>query len=98
MMETGEWDMIFKLMDTAVSMGLLIYAVMWFKKRDEKKDTEIADLNKEYRVSMESNLNKIHGAFVDSTTTLKLLTDTVPIAIREAVRDAVKEAMPNAKS
>lgn len=79
-METGEWDMIFKLMDTAVSMGLLIYAVMWFKKRDEKKDTEISTLNKELRDSLEKNLNKTNDAIVNNTMALN--------AFREALKNA----------
>lgn len=79
-MENGEWDMIFKLMDTAVSMGLLIYAVMWFKKRDEKKDDEISDLNKELRESLEKNLNKTNDSIVNNTMALN--------AFREALKNA----------
>lgn len=79
-------------LDNAFSLGLLVAAVWWFKKRDEKKDSDIAELNKEYRASMEENLNKMHSAFVDSTTTLKTMSSTFPIMLRDAVKEGIKNA------
>lgn len=67
-------DIVLKLLDTAVSMGLLVYAVMWFKKRDEKKDIEISALNKELRDSLEKNLNKTNDAIVNNTIALNTLS------------------------
>lgn len=78
-METNEWEMIFKLLDSAISMGLLLAAIMWFKSRDEKKDTEISNLNKELRESLEKNLNKTNDAIVNNTMALN--------AFREALRN-----------
>lgn len=67
-------------LDNAFSLGLLVAAVWWFKKRDEKKDADIAGLNKEYRDSMERNLNKSNEAIVNNTMALT--------AIREALKNA----------
>lgn len=73
-MEQSDMDIVLKLLDTAVSMGLLVYAVMWFKKRDEKKDIEISALNKELRDSLEKNLNKTNDAIVNNTIALNTLS------------------------
>lgn len=75
----SEFELVLKFLDTGLTLGLLLMAIFWFKKRDEEKDAQITSLNKEFRESIEENLNKTNDAIVNNTMALN--------AIREAFKN-----------
>lgn len=80
-------DIISKLWEIGTPLGMLAIAIIYFYRRDVKKeetitekDKEIANLNKELRESLERNLNKSNEALSNNTIALN--------AFKEALRNA----------